>query len=74
MEKWNALHEYDAAYRRMAGMGTQAELAMLRKRWPTLGDANRAMVAAFAQLLAEDRAADLAMVDANLTLIELGLI
>ena len=44
---------------RMSGHTSLAEQDRLRRRWPTLGDCNRAMVAAFRAMTDAERATDL---------------
>jgi hypothetical protein len=46
--------------------------AHLRHRWPTLGDANRAMTAAFAGLSPAQKADDLKWIEANLNLVSIS--
>lgn len=64
---------YRAACRRLEAP-TNAYDKSLRRRWPTLGDAHRAMSAAYAAMPADARAYEDKMAQANETLLALGLI
>jgi len=51
------------------GAASPADKARLAKRWPTLGDCNRAMVRAFLAMTKEEQADDLKRVKADLAIL-----
>ena len=60
---------YADCVQRMGTMRCPAERERLHRRWPTLADCNRDMVAAFAALSADERAEDAREVEDNLRFI-----
>ena len=58
---------------RMSGSAAPGHAAALKLRWPTLGDCNRAMVAAYEAMSTDDRAYEDDKAQADLALISIGL-